>query len=301
MKVKKYQFIIFIKNLEFLLKEEFLWDKRNKEPIEIKKFMSDLIREKLLDEENPNEYQKGITYVTLDMLDSYAEFATKILLDKIYFYEHFHPEILIRKGLFSDVNTKSINEFYIPIDINVSIDGINYIETLNWDLLNKEITPEKIAELIVKDEKLKNSFVLPISYQIRRGIHYYVYNLFKNFANNYDKYIGDEKILLEQTKITRHSEDTTKNIPTFLFDTKLSKLLGKKRIVKLNKNKEYNLLPKFLKNKKEEKNIANDFKGTKNNSKMNKKIEKKKANNINIIEHDKHSTTVEECEEKEAI
>ena len=169
--------------------------------------MYELIREKLLDEENPNEYQKGITYVTLDMLDSYAELATKIILDKIYFYEHFHPEILIRKGLFTDVNTNNINEFYIPIDISVSIDGINYIDNFNWDLLNKEITPEKIAEIIVKDEKLANSFVLPISYQIRRGIHYYVFSLFKNFANNYDKYIGDEKILLEQTKITRHSED----------------------------------------------------------------------------------------------
>ena len=128
----------------------------------------------------------------------------------------------------------------------------------------------------------------------------------KNFANNYDKYIGDEKILLEQIKITRHSEDTTKNIPTFLFDTKLSKLLGRKRTVKLNKNKEYNLLPKFLKNKKDEKKIAIDLKGTKNNSKMNKKLENKKLenkkpNNTNMIEHDKQSTTVEECEEKEAI
>ena len=226
------------------MKEEFLWDKRNKEPIEIKKFMTELIREKLLDEENPNEYQKGISYVTLDVLDFYAEFATKILLDKIYFYEHFHPEILIKKGLFSDKNTKNTNEFYIPIDINVTIDGITYIDNLNWDILNQEITPEKFAEIIVIDEKLNNSFVIPISYQIRRGIHYYVYNLFKNFANNYEKYIGDEKILLEQIKITRHNEDTKKNIPTFLFDTKLSKLLRKKRIMKLNINNEDSLLHK---------------------------------------------------------
>jgi len=290
-----------LKTLDYLLKEEFLWDKRNKEPIEIKKFMAELIREKLLDEENPNEYQKGISYVTLDVLDFYAEYATKILLDKIYFYDHFHPDILIKKGLFSELNTKNTNEFYVPIDINVSIDGINYTDNLNWDLLNKEMTPENFAEIIVKDEKLNNSFIIPISYQIRRGIHYYVYNLFKNFANNYEKYIGDEKILLEQIKITRHNEDSKKNIPTFLFDTKLSKLLGKKRIMKLNINNEDNLLPKFLKNKKLETNVVIDSKGTKNNSKTNKKIDKKKAKNMNIIEHDKQSTTVEECEEKEAI
>jgi len=290
-----------LKTLDYLLEEEFLWDKRNKEPIEIKKFMAELIREKLLDEENPNEYQKGISYVTLDVLDFYAEYATKILLDKIYFYDHFHPEILIKKGLFSDINTKNTNEFYVPIDINVSIDDINYTDNLNWNLLNQEMTPENFAEIIVKDEKLNNSFIMPISYQIRRGIHYYVYNLFKNFANNYEKYIGDEKILLEQIKITRHNEDSKKNIPTFLFDTKLSKLLGKKRIIKSSINNEDNLLPKFLKNKKVETNAVIDFKGTKNNSKNNKKIDKKKAKNMNMIEHDKQSTTVEECEEKEAI
>ena len=290
-----------LKTLDYLIKEEFLWDKRNKEPIEIKKFMTELIREKLLDEENPNEYQKGISYVTLDVLDFYAEYATKILLDKIYFYDHFHPEILIKKGLFSELNTKNTNEFYVPIDINVSIDGINYTDNLNWDLLNKEMTPENFAEIIVKDEKLNNSFIIPISYQIRRGIHYYVYNLFKNFANNYEKYIGDEKILLEQIKITRHNEDSKKNIPTFLFDTKLSKLLGKKRIMKLNINNEDSLLPKFLKNKKVENNIVIDYKGIKNNSKTNKKLDKKKAKNINMIEHDKQSTTIEDCEEKEVI
>ena len=207
---------------------QFINNKRKKEPIEIKKFMVKLIREKLIDEENPHEYQKGISYVTLDVLDIYAEYATKILLDKIYFYDHFHPEILIKKGLFSDFSSKDVNEFYIPIDINISINGINYIDNLNWDLLNQEMIPENFAEFTVKDEKLDKSFVIPISYQIRRGIHNYVFNLLKNFANNYDTYIGDEKILLEQIKLTRHSEDTKKNIPTFLFDAKLSKLLGKK-------------------------------------------------------------------------
>ena len=211
--------------------EEFLWDKRNKEPVEIKKYMAELLREKLLDDENPNEYKKGIRYVTLDRLDFYAEYATKVLLDKIYFYDHFHPELLIQKGLFSDFKVSNVNEFNIPIDINITIDGINYIDNLNWDIINKELTPENLAEVIVKEQKLNKGFIVPISFQIRRGIHYYIYNLFKNLANNYEKYIGDEKNLMEekQIKITRHSDDVKKYIPTFLFDTKLSKLLGKKR------------------------------------------------------------------------
>lgn len=284
-----------------MFKEEFLWDKRKKEPIEIKKFMVKLIREKLIDEENPHEYQKGISYVTLDVLDFYAEYATKILLDKIYFYDHFHPEILIKKGLFSDFSSKDVNEFYIPIDINISINGINYIDNLNWDLLNQEMIPENFAEFTVKDEKLDKSFVIPISYQIRRGIHNYVFNLLKNFANNYDTYIGDEKILLEQIKLTRHSEDTKKNIPTFLFDAKLSKLLGKKRISRFNKNADDTFLPHFLKNKKKVDNIVINCKESKNISKPTKKIDKNKAKNQNMIEHDKQSTTVEECEEKELI
>jgi len=283
--------------------EEFLWDKRNKEPLEIKKYMAELLREKLLDNENPNEYKKGISFVTLDRLDFYAEYATKILLDKIYFYDHFHPELLIKKGLFSNFNATNINEFYIPIDINITIDGNNYIDNLNLDILNKENIPENLAEIIVKDQKLNKSLIIPISFQIRRGIHYYIYDLFKNLANNYEKYIRDEKLLMEekQIKITRHSDDVKKNIPTFLFDAKLSKLLGKKRNLDLNKKEDYCVLPSFLKNKKKEKNIIKDCKELKNSSKFNKKNDKKKAKKVNLIEHDKQSTTVEECEEKEAI
>ena len=286
-----------------MLEDEFLWDKRNKEPIDIKKFMADLIREKLLDEENPNEYKKGISFVTLDRLDFYAEFATKILLDKIYFYEHFHPEKLIRKGIFSDISIKEVNEYFIPIDINITIDGKNYSDNLNWDILNEDFTPEKFAEIIVKEQKLNNSFLIPISYKIRRGIHYYVYDLFKNFANNYDKYIGEEKYLSEEKQIknTRHSEDVKKYIPIFLFDSKLSTLLGKKRNIKMSKKEEDNILPSFLKNKKHENNVFIDCKETKNIIKSSKKSEKKKAKNKKYIEHDKQSTTVEECEEKEII
>ena len=76
--------------------------------------MVDLIMEKVIDEEDPTEYKKGINSITLDRLDLYAEWATKTLLDKIYFYDHFHPEILIKKGLFSDIGTDNVNEFYIP-------------------------------------------------------------------------------------------------------------------------------------------------------------------------------------------
>lgn len=265
--------------------------------------MADLIREKLLDEENPNEYKKGITYVTLDRLDFYAEFATKILLDKIYFYEHFHPEKLIRKGIFSDISIKEVNEFFIPIDINITIDGINYSDNLNWDILNNDFTPENFAEIIIKEQKLNKSFIMPISYKIRRGIHYYVYNLFKNFANNYEKYIGEEKFFTEgkQMKNTRHSDDVKKYIPTFLFDAKLTDLLGKKRNIKRSEKEEDNILPGFLKNKKHDNNVNIDCKETKNNIKSSKKNEKKKGKNRNFIEHDKQSTTVEECEEKEII
>ena len=275
-----------------------MWDKRNKEPIEIKKFMVDLIMEKVIDEEDPTEYKKGINSITLDRLDLYAEWATKTLLDKIYFYDHFHPEILIKKGLFSDIGTDNVNEFYIPINIDITIDGKTYVDNLNWDILNVEMTPEKFAEIIVKDEKLKNSFVVPIAYQIRRGIHCYVYGLFKNIANNYDKYIDDENILLndKQIKLTRNNGDSKKNIPTFLFDTKLSSLLGKKRKTKINFKNEDSLLPSFLKNKKEESNVVIDCKGSKNLSKSIKKIDKKKAKILNMIEHDKQSTTVEDNE-----
>lgn len=274
------------------MKEELLWDKRNKEPNDIKKVMAEIIRRNLINEEDPSKYQEGITYVTLDLLDYYAELATKILLDEIYFYEKFHPEIFIKKGLFQILNTKQSSEFLIPIELNVVIDGINYNDNLNWDLLDKELIPEKFAENTVKDEKLPPKFILPIAYQIRKGIHNYVYDLFKNFAKNYEKYeqinfLGEDKI----SKVTRHAEDLGKNIPVFIFDTKLSKILGKKRKFDENLNEEN--LPSFLFNKKEEKNM-NEVKKIKKMMNSTKKISIKKNKNSNLIDHDKQSTTMEE-------
>ena len=274
------------------MKEELLWDKRNKEPNDIKKIMAEIIRTNLINEEDPSKYKKGISYVTLDLLDYYADFATKILLDEIYFYEKFHPELLIKKGLFHIIDSEQSSEFFIPIEINVNIDGINYIDNLNWDLLDKELIPEKFAENTVKDENLPEKFILPIAYQIRKGIHNYVYDLFKNFSKNFEKYeqsnfLGEDKI----NKATRKAEDLGKNIPVFIFDTKLSKMLGKKR--KINEKINEENLPSFLINKKEEKNM-NEVKRIKKMMNSTKKISIKKIKNSNLIEHDKQSTTMEE-------
>ena len=258
--------------------------------------MTEIIRRNLINEEDPSQYQKGISYVTLDVLDYYADLATKILLDRIYFYEKFHPELLIKKGIFKNYDTESISEYLIPLEINVNLDGINYNDNLTWDLLDTELIPEKFAENTVKDENLPDKFMLPIAYQIRKGIHNYVYDLLKNFAEKYEKYeqnnfLGEEQL----TKATRHTEDVGKNIPVFIFDAKLSKMLGKKR----NKNENINdeNLPSFLVNKKEEKEKnMNEIKRIKKMMNSNKKIQNKKNKNTNPIEHDKQSTTMEENE-----
>ena len=291
---KKYYHIIFIENV---IKEELLWDKRNKEPNDIKKIMAEIIRRNLLNEENPSEYKKGITYVTLDLLDYYSELATKVVLDQIYFYDKFHPELFIKKGLFQNFeeNNGNISEFIIPLEINVNIEGINYNDNLNWDLLDIELIPETFAENTVKDENLPNKFILPIAYQIRKGIHNYVFNLFKNFVKNFEKYeqnyfLGEEKI----NKTTRKADDLGKNIPIFIFDAKLSQMLGKKR--KINENMNEENLPSFLLNKKDDKNNNELKKIKKMMNSSTKKISNKKNKNMNMIEHDKQSTTMDENE-----
>lgn len=278
--------------LGYVLKEELLWDKRNKEPNEIKKIVAEIIRRDLIDEEDTSKYKKGITYVTLDLLDNYADLATKIILDRIFFYEKFNPELLIKKGLFNNDRMTQSAEYIIPVDIDVTLDGVNYNDNLNWDILDTELIPEKFAENTVKDLNLPEKFILPIVYQIRKGIHNYVYDLFKNFAKNYEKYeqynfLGEDKL----NKVTRQTEDLRKNIPVFLFDAKLSKMLGKKREMNENKNEEN--LPSFLKNKKESKNL-NEIKKIKKMMNSTKKILSKKNKNANFIDHDKQSTTMEE-------
>ena len=76
--------------------------------------------------------------------------------------------------------------------------------------------------------------------------------MFKNFSKNFEKYeqinfLGEDKI----NKSTRQAEDLGKNIPIFILDTKLSKMLGKKR--QLNENINEDNLPSFLINKKRRK------------------------------------------------
>ena len=211
-------------------------------------------------------------------------------MEKIYFYEKFHPEKFIQNGILCN----NLFEFYIPININLTINNINCIENVNWDLLNVEMTPEIFAEILVNDENLDNDFIIPIAMQIRKEIHYFIYDLFKNISNNYEKY-EQEKYLKETDKKTRKNyEESKKYIATFLFDPKLSSLLGKKR--KFNEENEY--LPDFLKNKRKA-----DSKNTGCGKETKKKNNKKGSQNKNkvsiVIDHDKQSTTNDENEERE--
>ena len=228
-------------------------------------------------------YKNGVSYITLDRLDFYSEYATKKILEQIYFYDHFHPEKYF-KG----------NEFYIPININVSSDDEHYEDNISWNLLNTEITPEIFSEILVNDEKINDKFITLIAFQIRKGIHYYIYDYFKNIATNFYKY-DQEKYFqgLLTDKKTRYSDNNQKKIITFLFDAKLTKLLGKKTKNQtfFDENDSGNL-PAFLRNKNENIKLEKIKEEKKKNS-------KNKNQNIVIIEHDKQSTTIDENEEKE--
>lgn len=254
--------------------------------------MAEIIRTNLINEDDPSKYKQGITHVTLDLLDYYADLATKIVLDQIYFYEKFNPELLIKKGFFNTDGFEQTFEFIIPIEINIDLDGVNYHDNLNWDILDIDLIPENFAENTVRDENLPKKLILPIALQIRKGIHKYIYELFKNFSKNYEKYEQNKYLGENQlNKVTRQAEDLKKNIPIFILDAKLSKMLGNKR--KLNENMNEENLPSFLVNKKDEKNL-NEVKRIKKMMNSTKKIANKKNKNANLIEHDKQSTTMEE-------
>ena len=129
---------------------------------------------------------------------------------------------IISSGIFS--NGIIENEFYISITININENGVNYYETLNWDILNKNLIPEDFAEQIIIDENLPYEYKVIIALQIRKQIKNYVINLFKRCYENYEKY--HQKEFLENQRIKRKDD---KNIIVFLFDPKLEDLLGNKR------------------------------------------------------------------------
>ena len=176
----------------------------------------------------------------------------------------------------------------------MSIDNEHYEDNINFNLLNIEITPEIFAEILVNDEKLNVKFIPLISFQIRKEIHYYIYDYFNHIIENFYKY-DQEKHFQElfSEKKTRQNDENQNNIITFLFDPKLTKLLGKK-----TKNENYFdendcvNLPFFLRNKNENINL-------KKIKEDKKKSSKNKNKNAIIVEHDKQSTTVDENEEKE--
>ena len=129
---------------------------------------------------------------------------------------------IIKSGIFS--NGKIENEFYISITININENGVNYYETLNWDILNKNLIPEDFAEQIIIDENLPYEYKVIIALQIRKQIKNYVINLFQRCIENFEKY--HQKEFLENQRIKRKDD---KNIIVFLFDPKLEDLLGNKR------------------------------------------------------------------------
>ena len=129
---------------------------------------------------------------------------------------------IIKSGIFS--NGKIENEFYISITININENGVNYYETLNWDILNKNLIPEDFAEQIIIDENLPYEYKVIIALQIRKQIKNYVINLFQRCFENFEKY--HQKEFLENQRIKRKDD---KNIIVFLFDPKLEDLLGNKR------------------------------------------------------------------------
>lgn len=255
-----------------------------------------MLHEKIFNSDSLNDLVSGISpNMTLDILDYYAEHMTRLILQKIFFYEHFHPQTFIKNGLFSNDTPRScnnnINEFLIPIKISVFSEKAQKLFTDNfyWDLLNKNLTPEKFAEVIVQEEGFENNLIVIISLQIRKEIHNYVYERFENLAKNFEKYeqgkfFNEEKI---SKKITRKSDDTHKNVITFLFDDNLTKMLGKKRGV--NENNESNVneseyfLPNFLRNNQRKKNkIEVDDKNINISSKGNKSATKDISINVNV-------------------
>ena len=129
---------------------------------------------------------------------------------------------IIKSGIFS--NGKIENEFYISITIYINENGVNYYETLNWDILNKNLIPEDFAEQIIIDENLPYEYKVIIALQIRKQIKNYVINLFQRCIENFEKY--HQKEFLENQRIKRKDD---KNIIVFLFDPKLEDLLGNKR------------------------------------------------------------------------
>ena len=129
---------------------------------------------------------------------------------------------IIKSGIFS--NGKIENEFYISITIYINENGVNYYETLNWDILNKNLIPEDFAEQIIIDENLPYEYKVIIALQIRKQIKNYVINLFQRCFENFEKY--HQKEFLENQRIKRKDD---KNIIVFLFDPKLEDLLGNKR------------------------------------------------------------------------
>ena len=129
---------------------------------------------------------------------------------------------IIKSGIFS--NGKIENEFYISITININENGVNYYETLNWDILNKNLIPEDFAEQIIIDENLPYEYKVIMDLQIRKQIKNYVINLFQRCFENFEKY--HQKEFLENQRIKRKDD---KNIIVFLFDPKLEDLLGNKR------------------------------------------------------------------------
>lgn len=132
-------------SIGYLFQEEFLWDRKRKNPNEIKQFAIELIKEQVIDEKKCSLI-KGINSFTFELLDRIyfvllfdivtAERVTKEILNDIYFYERFHPFDLIQSGFFGFGYDFNQNEHFIAIKININIKGECYEEDIKWNILD---------------------------------------------------------------------------------------------------------------------------------------------------------------------
>ena len=117
---KKYHHIIFIENV---IKEELLWDKRNKEPNDIKKIMAEIIRRNLLNEEN-----NQIDFIEKNInLNNYSSRLNDLKDESNIIYENIND--FLPKNTYNNKRKKN----FIVKKINIQIPNIHN----SLDIFNK--------------------------------------------------------------------------------------------------------------------------------------------------------------------
>jgi len=168
--------------------------------------LEEMVREKEIQVLKSEESGKPVTIETIEM---YVFSLSRQILEEIHLFEKFDFIGLLNlinqykygfnmEGEQAESKAKTgqkkfLNEFFIPIELDINTEDIVIKDYFEFDILNEYQQPEDIASQLVKDLEIPCKYTKKISMNIRRQIRDFLFNSVQGIQQRKERILDLEK------------------------------------------------------------------------------------------------------------